>query len=299
MVPHCRAPVWETRATSRMCASIELEDPADCRIAILGMPDDTGVGLNGGRLGAAGGPAALRRAMERYGTRFPDRGDWARVFDAGDVSPGESLEETHERVVEAAGALHDLGLFPIGIGGGHDLTLPFVRAASERAEGAMAGVYFDAHLDVREKVGSGMPFRRLVEIGAARELHVHGLDAFSNSREHLDWFSEHGGRIERFAPEGRWPRGAMFVSLDLDVIDQAFAPGVSAMNPCGWSPAACERWVRAAARQDGLRCFDIMELNPAVDESGRTARLAARLLLAFIEELGRARGLVASEVGDG
>ncbi len=274
-----------------MCASIELESPSGCDIAILGLPDDTGVKLNGGRVGAAKGPKAFREALARYGSATPGGHDWARIFDAGDVDVGGSLEETHQNVAEAAIALHELGLFPVAIGGGHDLTLPFVRAASERFGAGMVGVYFDAHLDVRDKEGSGMPFRRLIETGAARELHVHGLDRFANSREHVRWFEAHGGRIERFAPESLWPAGELFVSLDMDVIDQAYAPGVSAMNPNGWSAGFTERWVRAAARQPSLRCFDIMELNPAVDESGRTSRLAARLFLAFIEEFARARGL--------
>ena len=279
-----------------MCASIELESPSGCDIAILGLPDDTGVRLNGGRVGAAKGPTAFREALARYGSAAPSGHDWPRIFDAGDVEVGGSLEETHQNVMEAASALHKLGLFPVAIGGGHDLTLPFVRAASKRLGAGMVGVYFDAHLDVRDEDGSGMPFRRLIETGAARELHVHGLDRFANSREHVHWFETHGGRIERFAPESLGPPGDLFVSLDLDVIDQAYAPGVSAMNPHGWSAMLAERWVRAAARQPRLCCFDIMELNPAVDESGRTSRLAARLFLAFIEEFARARGL--SDTGD-
>ncbi len=299
MIPHCCEPVWAARSASRMCAAIETERPEGCEIAILGLADDTGVRLNGGCVGAARGPAAFREALGRYGTADPAGFAWPRVFDAGDVVAGESLDETHRRVTEAAIALHELGLFPIGIGGGHDLTFPFVRASGERFGAGMSGVYFDAHLDVREKDGSGMPFRRLIETGVARELHVQGLDRFANADEHVRWFREHGGRIERFAPDAQWPAGDLFVSLDLDVIDQAFAPGVSAMHPNGWSPGVAERWVRAAARQPRLRCFDIMELNPDVDESGRTARLAARLFLAFAEEFARARGLKSAGRGDG
>jgi hypothetical protein len=58
------------------------------------------------------------------------------------------------------------------------------------------------------------------------------------------------------------------VSLDLDVIDQAFAPGVSAMNPCGWSPARAENWVRAAGAEPDVRAFDIMELSPGTTRRG-------------------------------
>lgn len=143
-------------------------------------------------------------------------------------------------------------------------------------------MYFDAHLDVREEAGSGMPFRRLVEDCGIGALHVHGLDRFANSDEHVRWFRAHGGTVDSFGPEDAWPEGELFVSLDLDVVDAAFAPGVSAMNPCGWTPGLADRWALAAGRNPQVRCFDIMELNPAFDEGGRTARLAARLFLSFL-----------------
>ena len=127
-----------------------------------------------------------------------------------------------------------------------------------------------------------MSFRRLVEQCGVRSLHVHGLDQFVNAREHMEWFFAHGGVVDAFEPDGRWPAGSTFASFDLDVLDAAHAPGVSAINPAGWSPALGERWTRAAGRNRNVRCFDIMELNPRHDEGGRTARVAVRLLLSFL-----------------
>jgi formiminoglutamase len=188
-------------------------------------------------------------------------------------------------------------LFPIAIGGGHDLTFPSVRAVIEhekrhQVDGKappLGGVYFDAHLDVRDTVGSGMPFRSLVEHCGVKELHVFGLNPFANTREHTEWFKSHGGRIHhhRTAQQQSGPihlptLGNCFVSFDMDVLDSAHAPGVSAMNPCGWSVSQAETWVYGAGRSERVRCFDIMELNPAVDDSGRTARVAAHLLLTFL-----------------
>jgi len=284
MIPHCDPPrLSESAAADRFASLIRRDDPSGCRIAILGVPDDQGVVLNAGRPGAKEGPAALRDALAGYGTASPAVGGWPGVFDAGDVRPGSDLRETHDRVTEATSELLELGLFPIAIGGGHDVTYPFVRAVARHCE-SLHGIYFDAHLDVREQEGSGMAFRRLVEECSVRSLHVHGIHTFTNSREHQKWFESHGGRADRFGPGDPWPEGDLFVSLDMDVIDQAFAPGVSAMNPCGWTPEIAERWVRAAARQPGLRCFDIMELSPPLDATGRTARLAAHLLLSFLHE---------------
>lgn len=283
-IPHTQPAQWPVPITdTRFASRIRFDSVDGCQIALLGMPDDTGVRLNNGRPGAKEGPNALRAALAKLGVADPSGWDWPAVFDAGDVQvvPGD-LHGTHRRITEAVRTICELGMLPIGIGGGHDLTFPFVRGVGE-TRGPMHGVYFDPHLDVREHDGSGMPFRRLVETGVAQSLRIHGFDPMSNTREHVQWFQAHGGRIDdTLRPQDLWPSGETFVSLDLDVIDAAFAPGVSAMNPSGWSPSQTEQWVTAAGRNPLVRCFDIMELSPPNDDAGRTARLAARMLLSFI-----------------
>jgi len=317
-VPHTVAPEWPTEiAPTRFAATVRHDRPTDCQVALLGLPDDTGVKLNRGRPGAARGPAAFREALARYGAA-ESAAQLPRVFDAGDVeiSPG-SLRETHDRVTAATAALLDRGLFPVAIGGGHDLTFPFVRAVAAKFPG-LAGIYFDAHLDVRDTPGSGMPFRKLVEECGVRALHLHGFRPAVNSRAHLDWFLAHGGKIypdgspvrlpaarevgaKRLAARARpaaskpaptsnslrLPAGCLFASFDLDVLDAAHAPGVSALNPCGWSVREAAAWVGACGTSPAVRCFDLMELNPAHDDSGRTARVAAHLFLTFLAGFSR------------
>jgi arginase family enzyme len=305
MIPHTAPPHWPELPRGRLAAAIcrhstnLRDDPnaratlAKCRVALLGIPDDTGVSLNHGRLGAREGPHAFRAALARYGTATPmaqDASDaspppYPHIFDAGDVIPGHDIHETHGRVTEATEALLELGLFPIAIGGGHDLTFPFVRPIAKRLPG-MHGVYLDAHLDVREEVGSGMPFRRLIEDCEVAALTIVGIDHLANTEDHFRWFLAHGGRVEEpacDAPPRCFGRGApTFVSIDLDSIDQCFAPGVSAMNPAGLSPRTAAAYAHAAGRSPDVRSFDIMELSPPNDEHQRTARLAAHLFLCFL-----------------
>lgn len=323
-VPHCKPGVWpEGIALSRMAAHIHKALPTGCRIAMLGLPDDTGVRLNHGRPGAAAGPRAFRAALARYGVAQPEGWDWPHVFDAGDVEPAHghseaSLLETHRRVTEAARTLLDAGHIPIAIGGGHDLTFPFVRAVKEylRDKGdaaPLAGLYFDAHLDVRDTVGSGMPFRRLVEACGVGPLLCAGFDPMANSREHVQWFVEHGGEIadhdwaewlsveDDASPllEPLADAKHLFCSFDLDVIDAAHAPGVSAMNPAGISVRQAAKAVMLAASDPRTRCMDFMELSPPHDEpaghaeagTGRTARVAVHLFLHAL--LGLAMGQLA------
>lgn len=285
--PHTQPGVWpDAIPASRFASRIRRDAHKGCAVALIGIPDDTGVRMNSGRPGAAEGPTALRAALARYGVGEPAGWDWVRVHDAGDVvvEPGD-IHETHRRVTECVRAVVDAGLFPVAVGGGHDLTFPFVRGAAH-GHAPWHGVYFDPHLDVRDETGSGMPFRRLVEGGVANALTVHGFQPLANTLEHVRWFQAHGGRISDLTPDDPWPAQDTFVSLDMDVIDQAFAPGVSATNPCGWTPTLAERWVAAAGRNPRVRCFDVMELSPPNDPSGRTARLGAHLLLTFLRAFG-------------
>ncbi|MGP1272542.1 MAG: formimidoylglutamase [Phycisphaerales bacterium] len=281
LIPHVRRVEWPEPRPNSFATSIVGDDPKGCRVALLGIPDDTGVRLNHGQPGADKGPGAFRRALAKYGTAHPEGITWPRVFDAGDIQPAFELAETHRRVTEATEALLDLGLLPVAIGGGHDLTLPLARAVARRCD-SIGGIYLDAHLDVREGEGSGMAFRRLVLDEGVNRLDVIGLDPLVNDHEHVRWFISHGGRIDAIEPDGEWPGTHLFFSVDLDAIDASQAPGVSARNPSGMSAEAARVWARAAGRCDRVRCFDIMELCPANDESERTARLAAAVFLSFL-----------------
>lgn len=255
-------------------------------VAILGMPDDTGVRLNNGRPGAKEGPSAIRRALARMGVDRPATFDWPVVYDAGDVPPaGDDLDETHRRVSAASAALARAGLLPVGLGGGHDLTFAFVRGVIgglPPGDRPITGCYLDAHLDVRETKGSGMPFRRLVEECGVSKLLLEGFEPTANSRDHYEWFKAHGGESSLIEAA---PDSPYFASLDLDAIDASHAPGVSAMNPWGLEPPIMKYWIETVAGHPNLRCFDIMELSPPHDDRDRTARLAAYCFLLALQHM--------------
>ncbi|MBX3316591.1 MAG: formimidoylglutamase [Phycisphaeraceae bacterium] len=292
-------------AASRFASGVRAS-PEGCRVALIGLPDDLGVRMNGGRPGASEGPTAFRSALARYGVREPSGWVWPGVYDAGDVVPAggdspDALAETHGRVTLAVEAALDMGLFPIGVGGGHDLTFAFVRPVAIRYPG-LVGYYMDAHLDVRDSIGSGMPFRRLIEECGVQSLRLVGMNPMANASEHLEYFSEKRGRLmdcAEFEASAREEPLNAFASLDLDVIDGAHAPGVSAVHPCGMVPRDIERLVETLGRSRRIRCFDIMELNPRFDHDGRTARLAAHLFLVFMRGLAERWGDLGRDEGAG
>lgn len=304
-------PIWPSSGPSsgndRFARTIRTDHHKGCRIALIGLPDDLGIRLNNGRTGAAAGPAAFRAALARYGTPFDadNKRELPIIFDAGDVAPiagadHNALNETHRRITDALQAVHRAGMIPICIGGGHDLTFPSVRALALHNASAVGGVSIDPHLDVRETIGSGMPFRSLIEASHLEpaRFSVLGIGRFTNSRAHTEWLGSRGGAITTIASLRADPLAALrtalnragrdsFLTFDLDAIDAAAAPGVSAINPAGLSPHDAAAICEAAGADPRIRHFDIMELSPPHDPDGRTARIAALLFLSFLAGFAR------------
>lgn len=309
-IPHASPAQWPPVVKDRLASLIDSASPSDCSIALVGLPDELGVRLNGGRPGASAGPDAFRAALARFGAPYDvlDRRTLGvRIYDAGNIAPApgngpDALHATHERITEALHAIHGLGLLPVCIGGGHDLTFPTVRALAQTVGNAVGGINVDAHLDVRPEAGSGMPFRALIEGGHLDPAHflVLGAGRFTNAQEHCEYLLQRGARIvsvesvvdgsfalgdafDHAMPRHDAPRDTAFVSIDLDAIDGAQAPGVSAVNPMGLAVAHAAQVACAAGKHAAVRHFDLMELSPPNDgPAAPTARIAALLFLSFI-----------------
>ena len=318
LAPHTRDAAWPDEI-GPLAESVRRADPGESRLALLGTPDDLGVRLNAGRPGAADGPRAFRAALARQRSTHDavaGRPLETRLCDAGDVAPAHpsdhggdpvaALEETHRRVREACAALHGAGLVPVCVGGGHDLTLPGVTALADASGRRAGGVNVDAHLDVRDAPGSGMPFRRLIEsdrLDPARFVEF-GIARFACDPAHLAWLAERGAAVVAadvvlassgedlvadafdvaFGADARGPgaAGPGFLSIDLDAIDASSAPGVSAPAAMGLGVPLVAEIARRAGADPRVGRLDIMELNPAYDADARTARVAALLLLSFL-----------------
>ncbi|HZR47829.1 MAG TPA: arginase family protein, partial [Candidatus Manganitrophaceae bacterium] len=298
-----------SRGDLRLRHLIRSQGDRPVQIGLLGVPSDAGVIGGGGRAGAALGPNAVREQIRRYGTayNFERQADLSSlaIADFGDLTPDEkSVEETHRRLTDAVAAIVRLGAVPIVLGGGHDLTFGGVRGLAEAAPGAMGGLALDAHFDVRETVDgvttSGTPFRNILEkMESVRgECFVEiGGNGLVNARSHFDFLLMKKARIFSLAEtrrKGIGPvvekalqiaghgTGKLFCSIDLDAVAQAFAPGVSAPSPEGFTPEEVSLAAYLAGLEPKTAYFDIMELNPAFDQDGRTARLAVGLILHFL-----------------
>jgi formiminoglutamase len=260
------------------------------RAVILGFPSDEGVRRNGGRAGAAGGPRAIRAALYRLAAdpRLEQFEDFlGRTRDLGDLEISRNLEADQEHLGEALVPYLEAGVFVIVLGGGHETSYGHFQGyvgAGKKVE----IVNWDAHPDVREmKQGqghSGSPFRQAIEhpSGSCRRYSVAGLQPHAVARAHYQFVQQHGRAVWRDEVNRalidelyQTLAGPAMVSFDLDAVAEAEAPGVSAPSVAGLSSELWLAAAHAAGRSPAVTSADVVEENPAFDQDGRTARLAA------------------------
>lgn len=204
-----------------------------------------------------------------------------RLSDAGDLALAEA-DGDHGLIAAAVAAALAAGAVPLGLGGDHSITWPAIEAVAE-ALGPVDILHFDAHPDLYDDFegdpsSHASPFARIMERGLARRLVQVGIRTLNrHCREQAERFGVEIVEMRNFTPEAvPLPAGPLYISIDMDGFDPAFAPGVSHHEPGGLSVrdvlAVLDR-VRAP-----IAGADIVEYNPVRDLNGVTAVLAAKLV---------------------
>lgn len=298
--------------------SLSDPDRLDAQVAFLGVPYDGGTPEPGVPTGQRAGPAAAREATHAqfYYPASAVAGDgqgadgWYDVevdrdrlvgvtmVDLGDVLiQGSATEANYERITGAARAIAERGALMVAIGGDHSISYPLGRGMEPC--GRFDVVHVDAHTDFLDELdGSRLTgasqLRRLAElpfVGTVTALGVRNVD-----RAEVDGMRALGGRwattldvLERGAEEvvGTVVPEAdrLYVSIDLDVLDAAVAPGHSLPEPGGLGYRELRAILAAVARRGRVIGFDVVELNPARDPSGATARVATWIVTHFLSEI--------------
>ncbi|NMO02336.1 formimidoylglutamase [Gordonia sp. TBRC 11910] len=266
---------------------------------VIGFSSDAGVARNKGRVGAAAGPASLRKALGGMALAEP-----IRLFDAGDVVVGSDadLEAGQERLGATVAEQLDAGAFVTVLGGGHEVAFASYRgAAQSRAVqgGKRFGVLnLDAHFDLRSdaRPSSGTPFRQMAELesAAGRDFRyaVVGISQPSNTAALFATADRLGVRylldedcttsnvagVDAFVSDFLADVDVLYLTIDLDVLPAGVAPGVSAPAACGVALEVISHVCDAVAASRKLMLLDVAELNPELDIDSRTARTAARLI---------------------
>ena len=291
---------------------------ADADVVILGAPFDGGTSW---RAGARFGPQAIRSTdyLLHDGSRphlalGVDALRDLRVVDAGDVvMPQGEIERSIAALEDAVATIAAAGAIPVVLGGDHTIALPDITGvARHHGFGNVSVVHFDAHADTGDITetgslyGHGTPMRRLIESGAARGdrfLQV-GLRGYWPEPDTLAWMAEQGMRSFEMSEITR--RGlddvldevftlavdgcdAVFLSIDVDVVDPGMAPGTGTPEPGGLTSRQLLDAVRRCTLELPVVGLDVVEVSPPHDPGEVTVLLANRVVLETLSGLAHRR----------
>jgi agmatinase len=293
-----------------------ITDPIQIRarevdVAIVGAPFDDAVSH---RPGARFGPRAIREAQYTSGSVNSlqlgiEPFEHLTVVDAGDANVVPAwIERGHAVIYRKVLEVARTGAIPIVLGGDHSITWPSATAVAEiRRPGTIGIVHFDAHADTANDdwgvlAGHGTPMRRLIESGAVagRNFVQVGLRGYWPPVDVFEWMKEHGLRyhfmteieergtdavIDDAIGEALDGPAAIYLSVDIDVVDPGLAPGTGTPEPGGLTSRELLRAIRRVVGAVELAGMDVVEVSPPYDHAEVTSMIANRAALEAISAL--------------
>ncbi|UOQ45644.1 formimidoylglutamase [Halobacillus salinarum] len=253
-------------------------------------------------------PKTIRKALGAFSTYSLEKDEDykdMKIIDFGDVAVHPtSIEETLHRLNTSVTEMLETKACEkhVVIGGDHGISYPSIEAFHNKF-GRIGVIQWDAHHDVRNlKDGgrtNGTPFRSLLEEGIlnGEDLVQVGIRDFSNAKEYGDYAKKQGVHVytmgdvedkglnsiitqemDRLAKEVH----LIYLSVDMDVVDQAFAPGCPAVGPGGLTSRELLSSISQAAKHPLVKTMDIVEVDPSKDVRDITSRLAAHVMMRFM-----------------
>ncbi|MES0854630.1 formimidoylglutamase [Geobacillus sp. G4] len=267
-------------------------EPVERAAAFIGFACDEGVRRNQGRQGAKEAPAAIKAALARLPWHFPEG---ITVYDAGDVvCIDERLEQSQMELGQTVASLLRNGITPVVIGGGHETAYGHYLGVREALgpKASIGIINIDAHFDLRpydDGPTSGTMFRQILDQDERASYFCLGIQRLSNTVALFAAAEKYGCRymmedeltagpieaayeqIEEFAAH----HDAVMLTICMDAISAAAAPGVSAPSPFGLAPSLARALIRRIVSHPKTISVDLCEVNPLLDEGGKTVALAA------------------------
>ncbi len=279
----------------------------DADVALVGIPFDAGTTY---RAGARFGPYGVRRASLALGG--VDR-EGIAVFETLRVADGGNLvcnpfdiHSAQDMIREQAAAFFARNVVPVFVGGDHSCTFGLLQAAARR-HGPLAVVHFDAHADTSSAENWGTPqhhgtvFRNAIEDGCldgTRFVQVGLRGPYGEPDPHA-FTRSHGGTV--FEAEDfdhalahlaslavRWGERPVYLTIDIDAIDPAFAPGTGTPVSGGLTPLQMFRGIRAL-RDLNIVGADVMEIAPDLDHADMTSLVGAHLVFEILSAIASRR----------
>ncbi|BBW96498.1 formimidoylglutamase [Geobacillus icigianus] len=276
--------------------------PMEQAAALIGFACDEGVRRNQGRQGAKEAPAAVKAALGRLPWHLPQG---ASIFDAGDVVCVDGqLEQSQAELGKAVARLLRSGAVPVVIGGGHETAYGHYLGVREAlgTDARLGIINIDAHFDLRPYDNgptSGTMFRQILDKDKQVGYCCLGIQKLGNTAALFADAQRYGceymleeqltagpmeaayEQIERFAST----YDGVMLTICMDAISAAAAPGVSAPSPFGLAPSLVRALIRRIVSHPNTISVDLCEVNPLVDEGGKTVALAAAFCLEILLHL--------------
>lgn len=263
------------------------DTPRNASVILFGAPFD---GTTSFVPGTRFGPRRIREAsvgIETYSPALDRDLEEIRFFDHGDLElPFGNTGLALERIEAFMHGIFDGGKSPFMLGGEHLVTFPAVRAA-KAAYPDLVVIQFDAHTDLREEYmgeadSHATVMRRIVDYLGGDRVYQVGLR--SGTREEFLF----GRRTTHFYPGAYDPKcierivqavkgHPVYITVDIDVVDPAFAPGTGTPEAGGWTPNELFAAVHAFEGVDVVAC-DVVEVCPLAEHGAVTSLLAAKLV---------------------
>lgn len=273
--------------------------------AFLGFQSDEGIRRNKGRLGARKGPESIRRQLSNLPCYFKKE---VQLLDAGDVVCVDGdLEKSQQVLAQAVERLLTLNLFPIVLGGGHEVAFGhymgierYFRTIGKKNPGIFN---IDAHFDIRpypEGGSSGSMFRQIADycketdqefpyFVAGIQKQSNTIDLFKKAEElnirHIlgkDLIESKQEKTKQQIDDFIREQNHIYLTLCADAFSTAFAPGVSAAQPLGVDPEIAIKIIKQLIRSKKVISFDIGEVSPRYDSDDITASLAKTLIFTVV-----------------
>lgn len=233
--------------------------------------------------GAAAAPPLIRAAMwSPAGNSFSELGaDLSQLADAGDLRLSDDPATARAEIQAGIDRILDDKYRPIALGGDHSITYPIMRAIAKYHRGVTL-LHIDAHADLYDefegdRYSHACPFARIMEEQLCGRLVQAGIRTLTpHQRDQVRKFGVDTIEMQHFAAAARPAiEGPVYVSIDLDGVDPAFAPGVSHREPGGLTVRDVLTLIHSL--KGPIVGADIVEFNPAPDIGGTTALVAAKI----------------------
>ena len=235
------------------------------------------------RRGPAEAPALIRQVLHsEHWNLWTETGVDLGVADVF-LDRGDLQKPTFDDIQRAVAAAIGENLRPVCLGGDHSITYPIIRAVGKQIPN-LTIVHFDAHPDLYDeldgnRLSHACPFARIMEEKLASRLIQIGIRTMNgHQREQAARFGVeviHMRNLPAFDKLAE-VRGPVYISFDIDVLDPAFVPGISHLEPGGMSVREAIAHLHAVSGD--IVGADIVEYNPRQDVSGMTATVAAKIL---------------------